>query len=51
MFQIFHLDVSKVDLEKARAAAATAPSWVTVPPWVTVRAYYCWWCYCVHPGA
>ena len=32
----FHLDVSKVGLREAHAAAS-APPWVTMPPWVTAR--------------
>jgi hypothetical protein len=32
MLQVFHLDVSKVDLEKVHDAASA-------PPWVTMRAY------------
>jgi hypothetical protein len=29
MLQVFRLDISKVDLRKAHAAAASAPPWVT----------------------
>jgi hypothetical protein len=37
MLQVFHLNVLKVNLREAHAAAS-APSLVAMPPWVTVIA-------------
>jgi hypothetical protein len=37
MLQVFHLGVSKEDLEEAHVVVASAPPCVTVPPWVTAR--------------
>jgi hypothetical protein len=38
MLQVFHFDVSKVDLGEAHIAAASAPPWVSVLSWVTACA-------------
>jgi hypothetical protein len=54
MLQVFHFDVSKVDLEEAHVAAASAPPWVTVSQWVTAHACWWWWwccCCCVYANA